>query len=215
MSVSRDRKKNKVVRATTTALNLSQNNTIWRCFTGKDKKKYEDMNSEDMFIQLTLFIYGLSCTIGTEPKELKYFREEPLKSALLFIIQGRMKDTIFKPTKDTLDVLKHYVTVARTDYLSSIKNYNYCFSKSPNTRFMFGLLALLEVLRKIKTKFDKDEKAILKEEMNALVRDSLTSTIDILSSSNGKRVCATFKIREEKLDEIIKLLEEERQREGA
>jgi hypothetical protein len=36
-----------------------------------------------------------------------------------------------------------------------------------------------------------------------------------LSSSNGKRVCATFKIREEKLDEIIKLLEEERQRKGA
>jgi hypothetical protein len=80
---------------------------------------------------------------------------------------------------------------------------------------MFGLLALLEVLRKIKTKFDKDEKAILKEEMDTLVRDSLTSTIDILSSSNGKRICATFKIREEKLDEIIKLLEEERQRKGA
>ena len=211
MGVSGNKKKDRVMRCATTALNLTQDSLLWHCF-GREIKKQKDMDSVDMFIRLIIFEFGLTATVVTDVKDLKYFKEEPLKSVIDFIIDGDNK-LCKRVSQGVIDMLRNHVSRIRLDASFFESEYMYCFDKVPDDRLMIGLVVLVKTYMRIKDRFSKDDSAISKEEIRQLVEGGVLDDIQDMEV-NKKKLSKTLKIKEEKIDEVIELLKAEAIREG-
>lgn len=213
MGVSGNKRKDKVIKAATTAINVTQCKLLWHCF-GSELKKNDDMDDTDIFLRLVMFEYGLAAIISTDIKDLRYFKEEPLNEVTEFILSGYSNNNFIRKVKrNVVDILKNHISSIRTDAMFFMRQYQYCFSRLPSKQNLVGIIILSKLYNAIRTKFEDDGLALSKDTVDELARRCLGEIIYEMEESKSELHDA-LGIRRERVDDVIELLKGEARREG-
>ena len=197
MSVSADRNKEKFIRATIAALNMTSSDTVWRGFGYKDRP-HVFKKDIDMFTRLFLFEVTLAHTIGRDQKVLKLLKKEEFRH-----IAQKMIDYKRISAVDCADIIIAQIQYYIHDDMFCLQEYASCTGENPPVQWRKGALCALYVVQSyLKPWFERGNK-VAPDDI-----DRWTQGVEILSIDQFMHMAEDQGVPKDIRDNIKKLMDE-------
>lgn len=200
MSVTTEKNKNRIVRAVTLGVNLAYDETLWKYFSDNPVDKCD--TAEEKVMRLILFEFVLSQTVGTETKNFKYMKEEPIKSAVYHV-------TGYKeyPIDWVIVMLKGHCEMIRLTPKAMVDIYREAMEGYVPNRFLYAFSILHVVMKHLRPIFDKG-KRITPEEIASVTKQASGILHEKIVADEAGWLAEMTGMKKERADEIIRSIRE-------
>ena len=195
MGVTTERNRNKIIRAVTLGINLIHDENLWKFFS--DNPVGSTTEEEDKFCKLMIFELALAKTVGTDTKNYRFLKEEPLKSAVFHAVSC---DDI--SINDLIVTLKSHSDILRLNPSAMVGMYKEVIDDYVPRRFFYAITILAVVVKRLRELFDKDEK-ITPEVIESFTRRSRELLEEEMEKDDIGWFCEMTGAGEEKANEVI------------
>ena len=195
MGVTAERKKNRIARAVTLGINLIQDEFLWKLFS--DSPVGSDESDEDRFYRLTIFEFALAKTVGSDTKDFRYMKEEPLKSAVYYATSGVDIDI-----NALISMLRSHCDMFRLNPGQITEMYKEVVSIFVSRRFLMALAALCAVTKRLCELFNSG-KQISAEEIASFTSNHINLIKDELDKDEAAWLSEMTGMKEERAREVI------------
>lgn len=196
MGATAEKQKNKIIRAVTLGINLTQDETLWGLFT--DSPVGSNDTDEDKFYRLMIFEFALARTVSSDMKDFRYMREEPMKSAVYYATSDIDSDI-----GALITMLRNQCEVFRLNPGMITDAYKEVVNTFISRRFLLALSALHVIVKRLGVLFSTG-KQISPEEISSYTQNYIMLLNEELEKDEIAWFSEMTGVKEERAREIIR-----------